>query len=153
MLWRARIAVLWIAVAVGMSAHVLLVLAMPGTLGEVMQGRVGEEELTVGMLVFMALFWVVPLTMAFLALVLRDPVNRYANAGVGVVATGMWAWDVIGHLVAGEGFGALFLAGAALVVASVAIVWHAWKLPTVSHDKKLAEETTSIPAATVSTPR
>jgi hypothetical protein len=153
LLWRIRISALWIFLAVGMSAHVLLFLALPGTLGEVMAGRVGDMELTTGALVFMTLFWIVPLTMAFLALVLPDPVNRYTNAAVGVVATGMWAWDVIEHLVAGEGINALFLATAAMLVAGVAILWHAWKWPTVHDETKVVEEPTPISAGSASTPR
>lgn len=101
LLWRIRVAVLWVIVAVGMSAGTLLGLASPGTLGEVTAGRVGDMEITSGLLILFALFWLVPFAMAFLTLVLRDPViNRYANAGVGVVVTGgvqRWPPGRCGH--------------------------------------------------------
>jgi hypothetical protein len=59
LLWRISTAVLWIFLAVGSSAHLLLVLALPGTLDEVLAGRVGGMEITTGMMILVALFWVV----------------------------------------------------------------------------------------------
>jgi hypothetical protein len=152
MLWRTRIAVLWIFLAVGMSASLLLWLASPGALGELMEGRAGEEEITTAMMIFVTLFWLVPLTMAFLTLVLRDPVNRYANAGVSVVATGMWIWDVIEHL-AGEGFSAATVVTAAMILAGLGILWHAWKWPEERAEKQPGEAVSSIPAERVSAVR
>ena len=136
--WKVRLSVLWIALAVGMSAHMVLVVAEPGTIEELMEGRVEDMEITTGWLVFFALFWVVPLLMAFLTLVLRDPVNRFANAGVGLVMAAMWAWDLIAHSVS-EGFSGVALILAGMFAASVAILWHAWKWPKVEAEQPLAE--------------
>jgi len=146
LLWRIRVAVPWVIVAVGMSAGTLLGLASPGTLGEVTAGRLGDMEITAGLLILLALFWFVPLAMAFLTLVLRDPViNRYANAGVGVVVTGMWARDLIEHLVVGGGeFSGGPLVALATIVAGLAILWHAWKWPKVHYEEPLVEEVTSM---------
>jgi hypothetical protein len=132
--WRMRIAVLWVCFAVSMSAAILLVLAAPGNLDQIMEGSFGDMEFTAGTLMFMALFWLVPLIMAFLTMVLRDGVNRYANAGMGVVLTAMWAWDLVEHLVsAGEEFSGETLVVVAMVVAGLTILWHAWKWPA-AHD-------------------
>jgi len=73
------------------------------------------------------LFCLLPLAMAFLTLVLRDPVNRYANAILGVVATAMWAWDLAEHSSTGLEVGALITV--TLIIAGLLIVWHAWKWP------------------------
>ena len=133
--WRIRIAVLWVFFAVGMSAAMVLVLAAPGNLDQIMDGRFGDMELTAGALMFVALFWLVPLIMAFLTMVLRDRVNRYANAGMGVLLTAMWVWDLIEHLAtAGEEFGGESLVVVAMVVAGLTILWHAWKWP-MAHDE------------------
>ena len=75
-LWRMRVAVLWIFVAVSMSAHILLALTMPGMLDDLMEGRIGEMEITGGVITFFAVFWIVPLTMAFLTLTLRDSLGK-----------------------------------------------------------------------------
>lgn len=157
--WRIRIAVLWVFFAVGMSAAMLLVLAAPGNLNQIMEGRFGDMEFTSGTLIFMALFWLVPLIMAFLTMVLRDRVNRYANAGMGVVLTAMWAWDLVEHLSSGDEFSGEPLVVVAMVVAGLTILWHAWKWPT-AHDQLekpsllVADDTkTPVPAGTAATPR
>ena len=66
--WRIRIAVLWVFIAVGMSASMFLALVTPGNLAEVMEGGFGDMEFTAGALMFMSLFWLVPLIMAFFTL-------------------------------------------------------------------------------------
>jgi membrane protease YdiL (CAAX protease family) len=65
--------------------------------------------------------------MAFLTLALRDPINRYANAILGVVAAAMWALDLVEHSSKGLEVGALLTV--LLIGASLLIVWHAWKWP------------------------
>jgi len=147
--WRIRIAVLWVFFAVGMSAAILLVLAAPGNLAQIMEGRFGDMEFTAGTLIFMALFWLVPLIMAFLTMVLRDRVNRYANAGMGVVLTAMWVWDLVEHLSGGEEFSGEALVVVAMVVAGLTILWHAWKWPT-THDQ--LEKPSPLLAADTVTP-
>jgi hypothetical protein len=65
----------------------------------------------------------------------------------------MWAWDVIGHLVVGEGISPVFLATTAVFVAALAIVWHAWKWPKVRDGKPSVEVAVSPPAATAARQR
>jgi hypothetical protein len=132
--WRIRIAVLWVFLAVGMSAAMLLTLAAPGNLDQIMEGRFGDMEFTAGALVFMAMFWLVPLIMAFLTMILRGRVNRYVNAGMGVLLTAMWTWDLVEHLASGEEFIGGPLVVAAMIVAGLTILWHAWKWPTAHEE-------------------
>ncbi len=156
--WRIRIAILWVFFAVGMSAVVLLILMAPGNLPQIMEGRFGDEEITAGTLIFMALFWLVPLIMAFLTMVLKDRVNRYANAGMGVVLTAMWTWDLVEQLVAAEEFSGEPLVVGAMIVAGLTILWHAWKWPTAHEELEkpspLADNNmTRVSAGTVPIPR
>ncbi len=146
--WKVKLSILWVALAVGMSAHMLLVVTEPGILEELMEGRIEDMEITSGMLVFFALFWVVPLLMAFLAHVLDDRANRFANAGVGLVMTVMWAWDLVAHSV-NEGFNGVWLTLAGMTAASLGILWHAWKWPKVEDEQPVREELTPISAGTV----
>ena len=132
--WRIRIAVLWVFLAVGMSAMVLLILMAPGNLPQIMEGRFGDEEITAGTLIFMALFWLVPLIMAFLTMVLKDRVNRYANAGMGAVLTAMWTWDLVEQLVSAQEFSGEPLVVGAMIVAGLTILWHTWKWPTAQEE-------------------
>ena len=76
----------------------------------------------------MIVFTLLPLAMAFLTLALRDPINRYANAILGVLLAGSWAFDVVEHLGGGEISGGVVICGA-IAVAGLLIVWHAWKWP------------------------
>ena len=132
--WRIRIAVLWVFFAVGMSATMLLTLMAPGNLAQIMEGRFGDREFTAGALISIAMFWLVPLIMAFLTMVLRGRVNRYANAGMGVLLTAMWVWDLVEHLASGEEFSGGPLVVVAMIVAGLTILWHAWKWPTVHEE-------------------
>lgn len=147
LVWRIRTAVLWVFLAVGMSAIGVVGLVSPGMLEDVLEGRIEDEEITAGMLMLFALFWLVPLTMAFLTLALRDPVNRWTNAVVGVVVTGMWAWDLIEHLRGGEEFSGGPLVLVALVLAGLTLLWHVWKWPKVHYEKQLVEERISAGTA------
>ena len=80
--WKIRISVLWIFMAVAMSAHGVLSFMEPGAIDEI-----GDVAMGPGMLLFMALFWWVPLVMAILAVTLKDVANRWANMILGIVFT------------------------------------------------------------------
>lgn len=69
--WKTRIAVLWIFMAVAMSAHSVLYFMGPNAIEEI-EGM----HVSAGMLFFMAIFWWVPLVMAVLSLTLKDSANR-----------------------------------------------------------------------------
>ena len=79
--------------------------------------------------VMVLLFCLVPLAMAFLTQVLKDPINRYANAVLGVVATVMWAWDLAEHSHQGTGEIGAPLLLVTFIIAGLLIVWHAWRWP------------------------
>lgn len=149
-LWLVRLSVLWVTIAIGMSAHMLLVVAEPGNLEELLEGRVEDVEITTGFLVFAALFWVIPLAMAFLSLVLPDAGNRITNGVIGLVVTAMWAWDLVAHSV-NEGFSGMTLVLGVLVAAGLAILWHVWKWPTARDDVVVPDDLRSISAGTTPT--
>ena len=127
--WKIRVSTLWIFLGVGMLAGVFAVLMPSDVLGPyIATGEFEGETIDATLLVLMVmLFCLLPLAMAFLTLALRDPINRYANAVVGVVATVMWAWDLAEHSSKGLEIGALVTV--TLIIAGLLIVWHAWKWP------------------------
>jgi len=127
--WRLRVSTLWIFLGVGMLAGMFAVVFPPGVLGEyIATGAFEGEKVDATLLAVMVmLFCLVPLAMAFLTLALADPIDRYANALVGVVATVMWTWDLVEHASNGLEIGALITV--TLIIASLLIVWHAWKWP------------------------
>jgi hypothetical protein len=129
LVWKLRVSTLWIFLGVGMLAGMFAVIMPADVLGKyVATGEFEGEKIDATLLALMVmLFCLLPLAMAFLTLVLRDPINRYANAIVGAVATVMWAWDLAEHASKGLEIGALVTV--TLIIAGLLIVWHAWRWP------------------------
>ena len=123
--WKVRISVLWLFCAVAMSAGMVLGFMEPGVIEEVMAG-----EMSVGVLLFMSLLWLIPLVMAFLSLTLKDAANRWANIILGIVFAVFHIVNVIRVTMTGElPVGSLLIA-LSMIVAPALIAWHAWKWPT-----------------------
>lgn len=127
--WKLRVSTLWIFLGVGMLAGMFAVVMPADVLGEyIATGEFEGEAIDATMLALMVgLFCLLPLAMAFLTLALRNPIDRYANAILGVVITAMWAWDLAEHSSKGLEVGALLTV--TLIIAGLLIVWHAWKWP------------------------
>jgi len=122
--WKTRIAVMWVLMAVAMSAHGLLTAMVPGGL----EKAIAEVEATgPGMLVFMALFWLVPLWLAFVAMTVKDSCNRWVNFVLGIVFTLLNIWHLIEHL-AEPSVQQILIVGSTVVVTGL-IAWYAWRWP------------------------
>jgi len=122
---KIRLTVLWIFMAVSTSAGTVLMLWMPGVIEEIMAGEMMGTPISEGYLLVLALFWLIPLTMAFLSLTLKYSANRWANIIVGIAWAGLQISGVGNSLI--QGWLALSLMGVSLVVASALIAWYAWK--------------------------
>ena len=129
LVWKMRISVLWIFLAVGMSAAMILYIMGSGVITEIIAGEMGGMEITSGILMIFALFWIIPLIMAFLTLVLKDTVNRWSNAVLGLFFAVFYIIDISGHLSRGEEFGGHCLLGVVGIIVALLIFWHAWKWP------------------------
>ena len=119
---KIRISVLWLFMAVAMSAHSVLAF---------MEREVVEEmwamEMAPGMLLFMALFWWIPLVMAFLSVTLKDLANRWVNMILGIVFTVFNIFHLIEHLAEPSAHQILII-GSTVVVTAL-IFWYALKWP------------------------
>jgi len=125
---KIKLAVLWVFLAVGFSALTIVSLMMPGAMEQIIAGEIEEMgPITEGLLFFFAIFWLIPLTMAFLSLTLKDSANRWANIIVGIVWAGIGILDLGDTL--NRGWLTLSLVAFSKTVASVLIVWYAWKWP------------------------
>jgi len=120
--WKIRISVLWLFMAVAMSAHSVLSFMERGVVEQMWEMQMG-----VGMLVFMALFWLVPLIMAVLSLTLKDSANRWTNIVLGIVFTLLNIGHLVEHLTPPVVHQILILASTVVVTALIA--WYAWKWP------------------------
>jgi len=108
--------------AVAMSAHGVLAFMEPGAMEQI-----GEMQMGAGMLLFMALFWWVPLVMAVLSVTLKDLANRWTNMILGIVFTALNIFHLIEHLVNPSAHQILII-GSTVVVTAL-IFWHALKWP------------------------
>ncbi len=123
---KVRIAVLWLLMAVFMSAHSLLYLMEPDVIDDIRSGDIYEGMDPGQMLFVMSLFWLIPLWMTFLSVVLKPAINRWVNIILGIVFTILNIWHltepccVMAHQK---------LIVVSTVIASVLIVWYGWKLP------------------------
>ena len=126
--WKLRITVLWIFFAVGQSAVMALLMFQPGVIRDMMAGQLwGADIHSAGVQINIALYWLAPMALAYLTLVLKDTANRRTNAVVGAVTAASGISLLIGQP-AGMSAGMNFV----LIVGSLAallIVWHAWKWP------------------------
>jgi hypothetical protein len=122
MIYKMRISVLWIFMAVAMSAHSLFSIMEPGTLEQIAAMQMGT-----GMWLFMALFWLVPLTMAFLSVTLSDSTNRKVNMIMGVIFTALNVFHFAEH-VANPSAQQFLIIGSTVIVTAL-VTWYAWKWP------------------------
>ena len=129
LVWKIRISVLWIFLAVAMSAAMILFIMGPGVVEDLIAGEMEGIEISAVILFVFALFWIIPLAMAFLTLVLKDTVNRYSNAILGLFFAVFYLVDISGHLSRGEGFGGHIIMGIIGIFVALLIFWHAWKWP------------------------
>ena len=120
--WKIRISVLWLFMAVAMSAHSVLSFMERDVVEQMWEKQMGG-----GMLVFMSLFWLVPLIMAALSLTLKDSANRWANIVLGIVFTLLNIGHLVEHLTPPVVHQILILASTVVVTALIA--WYAWKWP------------------------
>jgi len=120
--WKIRISVLWLFMAVAMAAHNALSFMERDVVEQMWEKQMGG-----GMLVFMSLFWLVPLIMAALSLTLKDSANRWANIVLGIVFTLLNIGHLVEHLTPPVVHQILILASTVVVTALIA--WYAWKWP------------------------
>ena len=119
LLFRTRVAVLWIAGAVAVLGSILLYLFMPGALEEVLAGEVEGDPLDEAMGFFMAGLVIIPVAMAALTVLVGERLNRYVNLIAGLAFGLFGAYGVVAETSA-EGFNVHILMVA--VVAALAFL-------------------------------
>ena len=133
--WKIRIAVLWLIAAEAYSAHMIMVTIDPVSMKLMLEW--GATIPAEGWM-FGAIYWLIPLWMAFVTFAVNGSTNRWANFVLGIIGTllGIYHFFMCGvplsfippGPVAGPtSYHSLLLATA--VVATVLITWYAWKWP------------------------
>lgn len=129
--YKIKISILWISFAVATSAAMIIWFIEPGILEQIMTtGEMISEKLSVENIAFFALWWIVPLSMAFLTQLLRHSLNRWANLILGITFALFTIYYFLNHLITGWFTVANLLILIFLFVVAVLIAWYGWKLPT-----------------------
>ena len=133
--WKLRIVALWLIAAEANSAHMINVTIDPVSMNLMLEW--GATIPAEGWL-FGAIYWLIPLWMVFVTVAVKGSANRWANFALGIVGTllGLYHFFMCGvplpfiprGPVAGPTvYHSLLLATA--LVATVLIIWYAWKWP------------------------
>jgi len=122
--WKARIAVLWIFMAVCMSVHNIIGFVGPGALEKIAKEMAAMGP---GMLIFITLFWLVPLWLAFVSMTVKGSCNRWTNFVLGIIFTILNIVHFVEHLAPPSAVQILIVGST--VVATALIAWFAWKWP------------------------
>lgn len=128
LVWKLRITVIWLILGAGFSGAMILQMFVPGFINSIIAGEIEGMEISTGMLLMMSLFWIVFFMMAFLTLILKEKINRYANAILGLFFTIYMIYDMYTSLSMQEFSGSNLLQVFGLIF-SFLIFWHAWKWP------------------------
>jgi hypothetical protein len=128
--YKIKISILWISFAVATSAAMIIWFIEPGILEQIMTtGEMLSEKLSAGNIMFFALWWIVPLSMAFLTQIFEHSLNRWANLILGILFALFTIYYFINHLIKGWFAIANLLILIFLFVIAVLIAWYGWKLP------------------------
>jgi len=92
-------------------------------------GQMLSEKLSTENIVFFALWWIVPLSMAFLTQILKHSLNSWINLILGILFALFTIYYFISHLITGWFTVANLLILIFLFVVSILIAWYGWKLP------------------------
>jgi len=131
--WKIRIAVLWIISAEAMSAHMIMVTIDPVPMEKMMAW--GATIDAVGWM-FAAIYWLIPFWLAFVALAVKGPSNRWSNFVLGIIATilnlyhfFMCGVPIVDPVLFSEPTWHHSLLLASGLAATALITWYAWKWP------------------------
>lgn len=116
-LFRTRVAVLWVAVAIAVSGSLLLYVFVPGAAEQLVAGEMEGEVLTDGVGFFFATLAIIPLVMAAVSLLVGVRANRALNPIAGLAFGLFGVYAVTSHLLAGDFNGHVLMAALAAALA------------------------------------
>jgi hypothetical protein len=124
LLLKIRLSILWIFIAV--AGYRCTSFMDEGIVERIIAGEL-DAYMTAGMLLFVAVFWLIPFLMAFLTVTLENKANRWANIVVGVVFVVLNLYHFVEHALEPTVHQLVIVGGT--VIAALLIVYYAWKWP------------------------
>ena len=119
-----KISVLWLFWTVAFVITLIVGLFEQGVIEHIIEGELYGMQLTPELILATTIMMLVPLVMAFLSLILKDLINRWANVALGIVYTGICVIDWLSSPMQPVYGVVLYIAK---IAASALIVWYAWK--------------------------
>jgi hypothetical protein len=131
--WKIRIVVLWVIAAEAYSAHMIMVTIDPVSMKKMLAWG---ATIDAGGWVFGAIYWLIPLWLAFVTITVKGSSNRWANFVLGIIATllniyhfFMCGVPLVQPVLFSEPTAHHILLLGSAVVATALITWYAWKWP------------------------
>ncbi len=131
--WKLRIIALWIISAEAYSAHMIFVTIDPVPMQKMLAWG---AEIDAGGWVFGAIYYLIPFWLIFTTILVKGQASRWANLVLGIIATllnifhfFMCGVPIVFPILFSEPTWHHSLLLASAVVATVLIIWYAWKWP------------------------
>ena len=129
-MWRIRLSILWVADVIALAAAFTLTMFEPGYLDDILSGQLEGMEISVGVILLASFFWLVPLFMMYLSLVMKPSVIRVLTILLGLLLGLLNLIDFLGGLATFEVLGfARSIMIAMMTIIPFVIAWHGWKWP------------------------
>ena len=129
-MWRIQISVLWIADVVALAAAFILAMFESDYLNGLISGQLEGMDISIAVLLMASFFWIVPLFMMYLSLVLPRSIARWLNIIFGLILGLLNLFDLFNQISSMQILGiARTIMIALMAVVPLLIAWHAWKWP------------------------
>jgi fucose 4-O-acetylase-like acetyltransferase len=126
-LYKVRIAILWLFSEVAFLGIVVITFLKPGILSDILSGNIQGMQIGQELLAFYAFIVLFPLTMAFLTVTIKNSINRPLNIAAGVLGV------ILSFIGISDQFTNPYAYAVAIWVAKIlvdaSIIWYAYKWP------------------------
>ena len=140
LVWKLRVAVLWIFLGVATATNLVLFIYQPGTVRGIVRGEVADVDPGAAQAqIHTALSVLVPLAMAFATFVLSDRANRWASGALGL----LWAFTLFFLVLQNFGDPSAFILAVMLLV-SLLVLWHVRKWPMPDRAASVTHEGAAV---------
>jgi O-antigen/teichoic acid export membrane protein len=141
LVWKVRVAVLWIFLSVAVMTSLLVFIYEPGTVRGIIRGEVeGVDLASAQALMYIALQPLMPMAMAFTTLALNDRrTNRSVNGVLGLITAVQSFFVLLQDFSDPSAF-----AIAVIFLVSLLLLWHVWKWPVPDKAASTTHEDSAV---------
>ncbi len=118
---------LWIFSELASLSGAVIAFVEPGMINQIIAGEIQGELITLDLLLVLAILLLVQPLMAFLTLIMKEKINRWANMIVALVWTILGLADLPTYAANPKGYE--ILTWLVSIIATLLIIWYAYKWP------------------------